>query len=155
MQKSRRNLLKGVVATATGLTATSVSAFHTDTHFDDTVKHKLVYQLNKADIDYIGAILFSAGEMIRTYGDDIHIIIEVFGPGIHLLAKKPRRPVPLKHQQSAKSLSFYGVSFHACNNTLKSLKWNKNDLAKFSKIVESGAQDLMLLQEKGYKYISW
>ena len=60
---------------------TSANAFHTETHFDDTVKHKIVYQLNKADTEYIDSVLFSAAEMLRKYNDDIHIVITAIGPG--------------------------------------------------------------------------
>ncbi len=118
-------------------------------------RHKLVYQLNKADPDYIDHILFSAGAMLRKYGDDIHIVITVIGPGIHLLAKHPRRFVSDEARSHAESLALYGVEFHACGNTLRSLGWTGEDLLEFAEVVEIGADDLMLLQEKGYSYISW
>ena len=54
-----------------------------------------------------------------------------------------------------RSLSQYGVEFHACDNTLKSLGWNAFDLVSFAKIVDVGAADLMELQEQGYGYVSW
>jgi len=93
--------------------------------------------------------------MLRKYGDDIHLVVVAIGPGIHTLAKKPQRPVPELAQQRIKSLAAYGVSFHACGNTLKSLDWNEEDILDFTEIVEIGADDLMLLQEQGYSYISW
>ena len=102
-----------------------VNAFHTDTHFEDSVKHKIVYQLNKADTDYIDHVLFSAGEMLRKYGDDIHIVIAAIGPGLHLLGTRPGRTIKSIHQQRASSLATYGVAFHACVNTMKGLKWTE------------------------------
>ena len=33
--------------------STKVKAHHTETHFDDSSKHRLLYQCNKADIEYI------------------------------------------------------------------------------------------------------
>lgn len=130
-------------------------AFHTETHFDDTVKHKVVYQLNKADTDYIDSVLFSAGELLRKYGDDVHIVITVIGPGIHLLAKQPLRSIKPFHTSRVKSLASYGVHFQACGNTLKSLKWTMDDLHEEAEYVEIGADSLMTLQAKGYSYISW
>lgn len=130
-------------------------AFHTDTHFEDSVKHKIVYQLNKADTQYIDAILFSAGEMMRKYGDDIHIVVTTIGPGIHLLATKPARHVTKFHQQRVTSLASYGVTFQACGNTMKSLKWTEQDLIEETEIVPIGADSLMQLQAQGYSYISW
>ena len=118
-------------------------------------EHKLVYQLNKADNDYIEHILFSVGAMLRKYSDDIHIVVVAIGPGIHTLAKKPQRPLPELAQKRIESLAAYGVSFHACGNTLKSLDWGEKDMLDIAEIVEIGADDLMLLQEQGYIYISW
>jgi len=118
-------------------------------------EHKLVYQLNKADPDYIEHILFSVGAMLRKYGDDIHVVVVAIGPGIHTLAKKPQRPVPERVRKRIESLAAYGISFHACGNTMKSLDWSEKDMLDFVEIVEVGADDLMLLQERDYSYISW
>lgn len=126
-----------------------------DREFLGEPKHKLVYQLNKADPEYMQHILFSVGAMLRLYGDDIHIVVTAIGPGLHALGKNPLRPVPVEIQQRISSLSVYGVSFHACGNTMKSLNWKADDLVEFAEIVEIGANDLMLLQEQGYSYISW
>ncbi len=130
-------------------------AHHTETHFGETTAHKLVYQLNKADPAYIGSILFSVGEMLRKYGDDIELVVTVIGPGLHLLAKKPGRPIPPELRQRAASLAQYGVAFHACGNTLKALGWTADDLVDFAQVVPIGADDLMRLQERGFAYISW
>lgn len=126
-----------------------------DADFFGEPEHKLVYQLNKADADYIEHILFSVGAMLRKYSDNIHLVVVAIGPGIHTLAKKPQRPVAELARQRIESLAAYGVSFHACGNTMKSLDWNEEDMLDFTEVVEIGADDLMLLQEQGYSYISW
>jgi hypothetical protein len=126
-----------------------------DTSLFGEPTHKLVYQLNQADHDYMEHILFSAGEMLRKYGDDIHLVVTVIGPGIHLLGKNPERPIPKLLQQRAESLAMYGVEFHACGNTMKTLGWTGEDLLDFATVISVGADDLMRLQEKGYSYISW
>lgn len=131
------------------------SAFHTDTHFEETSKHKVVYQLNKSDDEYIGAVLFSAGELLRKYGDDVHIVVTVIGPGIHVLAKTPKRSVRPIHVSRVKSLATYGVTFQACGNTLKSLDWTMQDIIEEAEYIEIGADSLMTLQQQGYSYISW
>ena len=118
-------------------------------------EHKLVYQLNKADHDYIEHILFSVGAMLRKYSDDIHVVVVAIGPGIHTLARKPQRSLPELAQKRIESLAAYGVSFHACGNTMKSLDWSDEDMLDIAEVVEIGADDLMLLQEQGYSYISW
>ena len=131
------------------------NAHHTETHFDDVSLHKLVYQCNKADPDYIDHVLFSCGEMLRKYGDDIELVIAAFGPGLHLLGKRPGRPISMMQQDRVKSLATYGVRFHACGNTMKALKWTEKDLLSIARVVPIGVDDLMQLQEKGFSYISW
>ncbi len=141
-----------------GTLLTSLPAYSAeapDTSLFGEPTHKVVYQLNKADHDYMEHILFSVGEMLRKYGDDIHLVVTVIGPGIHLLGKNPERPVPKLLQQRAESLAMYGIEFHACGNTMKSLGWGEEDLLDFATVVSVGADDLMRLQEKGYSYISW
>lgn len=121
----------------------------------DPPDHKVVYQFNKADEATQKAILFSVGAMLRKWGDNIKIVVVGIGPGLHILAKEPKRPVSEEMRQRVSSLSQYGVEFHACGNTMKSLKWTKKDMLPFAKIVEVGASDLMELQEQGFSYISW
>ncbi len=133
----------------------NANAHHTDDHFEDTTSHKIIYQLNKADDAYIGHILFSAGEMLRKYGNDIEIVIAAFGPGLNILGKHPVRPINPLHQQRISSLASYGVQLHACGNTMKALHWEKKDLIKQAIVVPIGVEDIMLLQEKGYSYFSW
>ena len=142
-------LLGGCVA------SNSAQAHHTDSHFDESSAHKIVYQLNKADPKYLQSVLFSAGELLRKYGDDVEIIIGAIGPGLHLIGKHPERPISAELQQRASSLAEYGVAFHACGNTMKSLGWTEKDLFDFAKVVPIGVDDIMQLQEKGYSYISW
>ena len=152
---TRRRFFQWLTAAGGLVAANKISAHHTETHFEDESAHKVVYQCNKADADYIAAILFSVGEMIRKYGDDVEAIVAVFGPGLHLLGKHPKRPIPLELRQRAASLSAYGVSFHACGNTMNALQWTEKDLVDFAEVVPIGVDDIMQLQEKGFAYISW
>lgn len=121
----------------------------------DPAEHRVVFQFNKADQGYHDHVLFSTGAVLRNYGDNVDIVVVAFAEGIHILAKSPQRPVSEIIKQRVKSLADYGVEFHACGNTLKSLGWSADDLYPFVKVVEAGAVDLMELQEQGYSYISW
>jgi intracellular sulfur oxidation DsrE/DsrF family protein len=117
--------------------------------------HKLVYQFNHADPEYMEHVLFSVGAMLRKHGDNIHIVVTAIGPGIHILARRPQRSVSEEVRARVASLAAYGVSFHACGNTMKALKWTRADMLEFAEVVEVGVDDLMQLQEQGYSYISW
>ncbi len=159
MKTKRRQFLSllglgGASLGAMGMTLKKAHAHHTDTHFEDKSAHKLVYQLNKADHDYIESILFSCGEMLRKYGDDIELVISAFGPGLNLLAKRPKRAVSPLHQQRVQSLMQYGVRFQACGNTMKSMRWLEQDIVDNAQIVPVGIDGIMQLQEQGFSYIS-
>jgi uncharacterized protein len=154
-EKSRRRLLQLAGLFGIGAVATRAQGHHTETHFEDESAHKLVYQCNKADVDYIDHILFSVGEMLRLYGDDIELIVVGIGPGLHLLGTRPGGGIKPIQQTRVKSLAEYGVAFHACGNTMKSLSWEQADLLDFVKVVPVGVDDLMRLQERGFAYVSW
>jgi len=120
----------------------------------DKALHKLVYQCNRADHDYIEHVLFSCGEMLRKYGDDIELVVAAFGPGLNLLGKRPKRSIAAIHQQRVASLADYGVRFQACGNTMKSMNWLEKDLLEQAQIVPIGVDGIMKLQEQGFSYIS-
>lgn len=150
----RDHLLTRLAMTGLLILLIAGSRVMADPLFDEP-EHKVVYQFNQADPDYMGHVLFSVGALLRKYGDKIHIVVTAIGPGIHILAEDPGRPVPEIIQKRVASLAAYGVSFHACGNTMKSLGWTEDDILDFAEVVEVGADDLMLLQEQGYSYISW
>ena len=155
MSKRRQFLsLLGMGLGGAGLTLNKAQAHHTDSHFEDKAGHKLVYQCNKADHDYLDHVLFSCGEMLRKYGDDIEIVVAAFGPGLNLLAKRPKRAIQPLHQQRVKSLAEYGVRFQACGNTMTSMRWTEKDLIEEAVVVQVGVDGVMQLQEQGFSYIS-
>ena len=121
----------------------------------DEPDHKIVFQLNQAGDEYHHHVLGSAGSMLKAYQDNVGIIVTCFGQGIHVLAKKPKRPVTAEIKSKVSSLDMYGVKFHACERTLNSLGWTEDDLVDFAEVVPVGAADLMTLQENGYAYMAW
>lgn len=154
-EKSRRRLLQLAGLFGLGTVATQARSHHTDSHFEDESAHKLIYQCNKSDVGYIDHILFSVGEMLRMYGDDIEIIVVTLGPGVRLLGTRPGGGITPMQQTRAKSLAEYGVAFHACGNTMQSMGWTEADLLDFVRVVPVGVDDLMRLQERGFAYFSW
>lgn len=118
--------------------------------------HKIVYQLNRAEPEYREAIFNSISAMLKKYVDDVSIAVVVWGPGIHLLAKQPQRPVSELHQQRVRSMAeAYGVSFIACGNTMHTVGWTEADMVDFAKVEEVGVAAVMELQEQGYAYLAW
>ncbi len=117
--------------------------------------HHIVYQLNQADHGYQQHILSSVQAMLRRYGSSIHIVVTCFAEGISVVLKKPVRPVAKGIRDGVASLHDYGVEFHGCGNTLRTLKLTKSALLPLATYVPMGAADLMELQHKGYAYIAW
>ena len=121
----RRQLLTAVAAAATaGAALPARAAGAVAPVADDGPPHKVVYQINRHEPEYQEAILNSIGAMLKKYVDDVSIVVVVWGPGIHLLAKKPKRPVPKTHQQRVRSMKeSYGIEFIACGNTMHTIGW--------------------------------
>ncbi len=155
---SRRRLLGSLIASSglATLGASQIVKAEEELRFPgDPAEHKIVYQFNKGDEATQKAILFSVGAMLRKWGDNVEIVVVAIGPGLHILAKKPKRPVSEETRERVSSLNEYGVKFHACGNTMKALKWEDKDMLSLATVVEVGASDLMELQEQGFAYISW
>ncbi len=151
----RRQLLTAMAAATAGVAAASQAA-PAKASANDGPPHKIVYQLNHHEPEYQEAVLNSIGAMLKKYVDDVSIVVVAWGPGLHLLAKKPKRPVSKTHQQRVRSMSeSYGIEFIACGNTMHTIGWDKADMLDFVKIEEVGAAAVMELQEKGYAYIAW
>ena len=70
INRARRSVLKSIGLLGGLVAARQVQAHHTETHLDEATAHRIVYQCNQADPEYLQHILFSAGEMLRKYGDD-------------------------------------------------------------------------------------
>lgn len=88
--------------------------------------------------------------------DNLAIAVAPFGPSIHLLAKKPQRPVADELRARARSQAeTYRVRFIACGNTMKTIAWTVEDVVEFAQVEEVGAVTRMELQEQGYVYLAW
>ena len=160
VDEGRRRVLGGGVIAGAGLVGLGGVARAAQPgehlHFPgEPAAHKLVYQFNSSEPDYQEHVLFSVGAVLRKYPDNVNVVVVAFGPGIHILGRQPQRVVTGLTRQRVSSLAQYGVAFHACGNTMKSLNWTEADLLPFARRVDVGAADLMELQEQGYAYISW
>ncbi len=160
--KSRRTLLAGLPLVAGAGLASAVPtpaakpASAAERFPGDPPQHHLVYQLNRAEPDYVEHILNSVGAVIGKYADNVAVTVVAFAAGIHLLARKPLRPVPEALRERARSQArSYGVTFVACGNTMKTLGWTAADIVDFARVDEVGAATIMELQEQGWAYIAW
>lgn len=161
--KARRRILTGLSAVGALLGQASAQAAEVKKpevkkeHFPgDPPEHHIVYQLNHADAEYIEHILNSISAMLTKYEDNVSIVVVAFAQGIHLLAKNPKRSIPLLLRQRVRSQALeYKIQFIACRNTMSTLGWDTKDMVDFAQIEQVGAASIMELQEKGYAYIAW
>jgi len=122
----------------------------------DPAEHKAVYMFNKADSGYQLGILNSIQAMIKRYGDNVDIAVVAIGPGLHVLAKEPKREVDeLTYARVESFAKDYNVRWVACGNTMNTLHWTDSDMRPFAEYSEVGAAALMELQEEGYKPLVW
>lgn len=160
MSNARRRFLTGLSAMGSllGLSAAvqPAHASSTERFPGDPPQHKIVYQLNHAEAEYIEHILNSISAMLSEYEDNVAIAVVAFGPGIHLLAKNPKRDIPpILRQRVESQAKNYGVKYIACGNTMKTIGWERSDMLDFAEIQEVGAAAIMELQEQGYAYLAW
>jgi len=78
-------------------------------------KHKFVLQLSDGGKMKQTLVLNVARNLIRHYGNDVHIEIVAFGPGLRLLFKSNG------NRKRISNLNQYGVRFSACKNTIKGM----------------------------------
>lgn len=122
----------------------------------DPAEHKAVYMWNKADPDYQTGILNSIQAMIRKYGGNVDIAVVAIGPGLHVLAKEPKREVDqLTYDRVGSFAKDYNVRWIACGNTMNTIHWSDSDMRPFAEYSEVGAAALMELQEEDYKLLVW
>ena len=156
LKTAAAGLLTGWFALKSQAQAATPSATASERFPGDPPEHKLVYQLNHADPDYIDHILNSLRAMIVKYDDNVALAVVAFGPGIHVLATRPERPVaPGVRERFAGMARDYKVQLIACGNTMTALNWGRDRLIPEAKIEPVGAAALMTFQENGYAYIAW
>lgn len=125
--------------------------------FSGSSANRVVYQLNKFDTAYIKEILHSIAVVLRSYSNDVNVVVTCFGPGIWVLVKEQgnRHKLDSYIREMISSQAMYGVEFHACEQTMKTVKLAAGDLISEATVVPSGAVDLIKLQQKNYAYIAW
>jgi hypothetical protein len=158
---SRRGLLRGLAGTVGGGVlalggSRAARAQESGLTFPgEDPEAKVLYQCNRDDPDYQGHIMHSASVLLKHYDNNVALVVECFGPGIHLLLKEPRRPVDPGLRERVASLAAYDVEFHACGETLKALGLEKDALIDEASYVASGVVDMVELQKEGYTYVAW
>lgn len=84
---------------------------------------------------------------------DPELVIEmlVHGEAIVNLEKKTSKSLGI--YDDLEELSRKGVKFAACNNTMKKMNLDKNEMCDFVTVVPAGVMELIKKQNEGYSYV--
>lgn len=84
---------------------------------------------------------------------DPELVIEmlVHGEAIVNLEKKISKSLGI--YDDLEELSKKGVKFAACNNTMKKMNIDKNEMCDFVTVVPAGVMELIEKQNEGYSYV--
>jgi intracellular sulfur oxidation DsrE/DsrF family protein len=127
---------------ATGVCGAAVLA-------QDRKPHRIVFEVTSADNQVWEAVLNNTENVQRALGVDVtEIRVVAHGKGIGLVMKTN---TALGDRIAA--LTTPRVKFVACDNTMKRLKIQKDDLLPAAGTVDSGVAEVVRQQEAGWSYI--
>lgn len=137
----RRAVVAGFVIAA-GVLSTTVVA-------QERKPHRIVFEVTSGDSQVWEAVLNNIENVQRAFGiDETEIRVVAHGRGIGLVMKTN---TALGGRIGA--LATPRVQFLACENTMKRLKIQKDDLLPVAGTVDSGVAAIVRLQEAGWSYI--
>ncbi len=112
----------------------------------DLKKHKIVIQFSDSD-SLSQATVTGQVKNIRTAWPNAEVELVCHGPGLELLVTTKS-----KAGKAVADWSAQGVTFAACNNTMRRRNIKKEDLLPSVQVVPSAMIELVLKQEKGWAY---
>lgn len=113
----------------------------------DLKKHKIVIQFSDSD-SLSQASVTGQVKNIRTAWPNAEVELVCHGPGLDLLITAKS-----KASKAVADWSAQGVTFAACNNTMRRRNVKKEDLLPSAQVVPSAMIELVLKQEKGWAYV--
>lgn len=113
----------------------------------DLKKHKVVIQFSDSD-SLSQASVTGQVKNIRTAWPNAEIELVCHGPGLDLLITAKSKACKAVADWNAQ-----GVTFAACNNTMRRRNIKKEDLLPSAQVVPSAMIELVLKQEKGWAYV--
>jgi len=117
-----------------------------DAEVVDLKKHKVVIQFSDSD-SLSQASVTGQVKNIRTAWPNAEVELVCHGPGLDLLVTSKSKASKVIADWSAQ-----GVTFAACNNTMRRRNIRKEELLPSVQVVPSAMIELVLKQEKGWAY---
>lgn len=111
-------------------------------------KHKVVFQVSDSDPGKWELALNNIRNLQKDVGNNkLDIEVVAFGPGIAML--KRESSVGSRVQETLAT----GVKVVACENTMRGMRLNKDDMLTNIGYVPTGVFEVMKKQEEGYSYL--
>lgn len=110
--------------------------------------HRIVMQLSSNDTMSWKGLMNNLRNLKEGWGNALTVEVIAHGPGIELLMKS--KTTQLQNIQKMKAL---GITFYACENTMKEKKIEKGQIIDESEFVKMGIGHIVERQEQGWSYI--
>jgi uncharacterized protein len=129
------------------LLSISVSVAQDQNEVIDREQHKIVMQFSDGD-SLAQVIVTGQVKNIKTAWPNAIIEVVCHGQGLDLLMTKNT-----KAAKEVSAWSAQGVTFAACNNSMRRRNIKKEDLLSVSQVVPSAMVELVRKQEAGWSYV--
>jgi uncharacterized protein len=114
----------------------------------NSARHHVVMEITSNDTLAWKGLMNNIDHIKEIWGDSVQVEVVAHGPGIEILVKaKTTQQIKMAVLKKA------GVTFEACNNSMKARKLNPGDLVAEAAIVPSGVGEVILKQEQGWSYL--
>ncbi len=113
-----------------------------------TKVHNVVIQLNTADTASWSSIIGNIKNIQKVWPSNLHVEVVVHGKAIDFLVANKTF-----FAEDIQLLANQGVSFNACQNTMRKHNITADMLLKVAGMVPSGVAEVILKQEEGWSYL--
>ena len=112
-------------------------------------KHRVVFEVNVDGTDHWNGILNNVENLQKAFGlENSEIQVVAHGKGLGLILKSNQAM-----RERLQLLADTGVSFAACENTMRRTNLKKEDLLVFVTTVDAGVAEVVRKQEDAWSYI--
>lgn len=113
-----------------------------------TPRHRVVFELTSGDPQAWDGVLNNVENVQKALGPSA-IEVVVHGKALGMLTTAKSGPV----RDRMKQLADGGVTFAACENTMRRQQVTKDQMVPFAKTVDSGLAQVIRRQEAGWSYV--
>jgi uncharacterized protein len=124
----------------------------------DSVKHRIVIQVDQNDPEVMNLALNNARNVIDAYrakNEDVNVEVVAYGPGLNML-RDDTSPVKDRIKELAEVSFPSNITFSACNNTKQGMEKREGHpitIIPQAHLVPAGVVRIMELEEQGYSYV--